>query len=75
MIFVLLSFGGWNEAAYISAEILEIKRNMVRALLWSLGIIVAIHLLVSYAYVRGLGLAGDESVRRRGSGSDAPDLR
>jgi len=57
MIFVLLSFGGWNEAAYISAEIFEIRRNMVRALLWSLGIIVAIHLLVSYAYVRGLGLA------------------
>ena len=57
MIFVLLSFGGWNEAAYISAEIFEIKRNMVRALLWSLGIIVAIHLLVSFAYVRGLGLA------------------
>jgi APA family basic amino acid/polyamine antiporter len=56
MIFVLLSFGGWNEAAYISAEIFEIKRNMIRALLWSLGIIVAIHLLVSFAYLRGLGL-------------------
>jgi APA family basic amino acid/polyamine antiporter len=56
MIFVLLSFGGWNEAAYISAEIFEIKRNMIRALLWSLGIIVAIHLLVSFVYLRGLGL-------------------
>ena len=32
MIFVLLSYGGWNEAAYISAEIRNLKRNMVRSL-------------------------------------------
>jgi APA family basic amino acid/polyamine antiporter len=58
MIFVLLSYGGWNEAAYISAEIRNVRRNMVRSLVWSLGIITAIYLLINLAYLRGLGLAG-----------------
>ena len=56
MVFVLLTFGGWNEAAYISAELQEVQRNMVRALLWGLGIITAIYLLVNVAYLRVLGL-------------------
>ncbi|HUL21786.1 MAG TPA: amino acid permease [Thermodesulfobacteriota bacterium] len=56
MVFVLLTFGGWNEAAYISAELHEVRRNMVRALLWGVGIITVIYLLVNLAYMRGLGL-------------------
>lgn len=56
MIFVLLTFGGWNEAAYISAELPQVKRNMVRVLLWGLGIIMGIYLLVNIAYLKGLGL-------------------
>jgi basic amino acid/polyamine antiporter, APA family len=58
MVLVLLSYGGWNEAAYISAEIRNGERNLVRSLLWSIGIITAIYLLINWAYVRGLGLAG-----------------
>ena len=56
MVFVLLTFGGWNEAAYVSAELQEVRRNMVRALLWGLGIITAIYLLINVAYMRVLGL-------------------
>ena len=56
MVFVLLTFGGWNEAAYVSAELYEVRRNMVRALLWGVGIITMIYLLANFAYVRGLGL-------------------
>jgi amino acid transporter len=57
MVFVLLTFGGWNEAAYVSAELHEVRRNMVRALLWGLGIITGIYLLINLAYFRGLGLS------------------
>lgn len=57
MVFVLLSYGGWNEAAYISAEIQDGRRNIVRSLIWSIGIITAIYLLINLAYLRGLGLA------------------
>jgi APA family basic amino acid/polyamine antiporter len=56
LIFVLLTYGGWNEAAYISAELRGARRNMVRSLLWGLGIITTIFLLTNLAYLRGLGL-------------------
>ena len=36
MVFVLLTFGGWNEAAYISAEIRNPDRNIARSLLAAL---------------------------------------
>jgi basic amino acid/polyamine antiporter, APA family len=58
MVFVLLSYGGWNEAAQISAEIENYRRNIVRSLLWGLGIITALYLLINLAYLNGLGLAG-----------------
>lgn len=58
MIFVLLSYGGWNEAVYISAELHDLNRNMVRSLMWGLGIITAIYLLINLAYLQGLGLEG-----------------
>lgn len=56
MIFVLLSYGGWNEAAYISAEIRDVRRNMLRSLLWSIGIISLVYLLINFALLRGLGV-------------------
>jgi basic amino acid/polyamine antiporter, APA family len=58
MVFVLLSYGGWNEAAQISAEIENYRRNIVRSLLWGLGIITALYLLINLAYLKGLGLTG-----------------
>jgi len=58
MVFVLLTFGGWNEAAYVSAELRDRRRNMVLALVGSIVIITALYLLVNWAYWRGLGLQG-----------------
>jgi APA family basic amino acid/polyamine antiporter len=58
MVFVLLTYGGWNEAAYISAELKDKKRNMVKALVASILIITALYLLVTWAYWKGLGLQG-----------------
>ncbi len=58
MIFVLLTYGGWNEAAYISAEIRSGNKPMVRALVFSILIITSIYLLVNIALLKGLGLSG-----------------
>ena len=58
MVFVLLTYGGWNEAAYISAEIKQGRRNMLRALVASMFIVTALYLLVNLAYLNGLGTAG-----------------
>ena len=61
MILVLLTYGGWNEAAYLSGEIQDVRRNMVRALLYGLGIVTVIYVAVNYSYVRVLGLEGMRS--------------
>ncbi len=58
MVFVLLTYGGWNEAVYISAELKDTRRNMVRALVVSIVAITALYLLVTWAYWRGLGIGG-----------------
>jgi basic amino acid/polyamine antiporter, APA family len=58
MIFVLLTYGGWNEAAYVSAELRNTRRNMVRVLVAGIAIITTVYLLVNLAYVRVLGLDG-----------------
>jgi basic amino acid/polyamine antiporter, APA family len=55
MVFVLFTYGGWNDAAYISAEVRDPRRNMVRALLYSIGLITVLYVLVNIAYARGLG--------------------
>ncbi len=57
MIFVLLTYGGWSEAAYLSAEIQDVQRNMVRVLVGSIGTISLVFLLVNFAYLKGLGLS------------------
>lgn len=57
MVFVLLTYGGWNEAAYISAETTD-RRHVARALLLSVAIVTGLYLLVNWAYLRGLGLSG-----------------
>src|SRR5258706_579868 len=58
MVFVLFTYGGWNDAAYISAEVRDRRRNMVRALLLSIGIVTVLYLLVNLAYLKGLGYEG-----------------
>ena len=56
MIFVLLTYGGWSEAAYIARE-LKGRRAIVDALLASLAIIAVGYLAVNAALLNGLGLA------------------
>ncbi|MFC3149005.1 APC family permease [Piscinibacterium candidicorallinum] len=56
MVFVLLTYGGWNEAAYISAEVRDPHRNMLRAMVISIVLITALYLLVNWAYVSVLGI-------------------
>src|SRR4030095_4047657 len=55
MLFVLFTYGGWNDAAYISAEVRDRERNMVRALLTAIGIVAVLYVLVNVAYLKGLG--------------------
>jgi amino acid transporter len=58
LVFVLLTFGGWNEAAYVSAELKGGPRSMVRVIVLSMLALTAIYLLVNLALLWGLGQAG-----------------
>jgi amino acid transporter len=69
MVFVLYAYGGWNDAAFVAAEVRNRGRNMPLALLaGNLGIML-IYLLVNVAYLWGLGIDGV-----RGSFAPAADM-
>jgi APA family basic amino acid/polyamine antiporter len=57
-IFVLLTYGGWSEAAYVSSEVRDPARSIPRALLASIAIVTAVYLAINYAFVHALGLSG-----------------
>ncbi|HEX9184774.1 MAG TPA: APC family permease [Burkholderiales bacterium] len=58
MIFVLYTFGGWNEGAYLAGEVREARRNMVKVLAGGLLLVTALYLIVNWGYYRVLGLGG-----------------
>lgn len=58
MVFVLLTYGGWNEAAYISAEVKGGPRAIVRALVLSLVVITVVYVIFVLCVLHGLGFAG-----------------
>jgi amino acid transporter len=58
MIFVLFTFGGWNEMAYVGAEVRNPRKNIFRALFFGTVAITVIFLLANFAFLRALGLEG-----------------
>lgn len=69
MIFVLLTYGGWNEAAYLAGEVRDARRNMTRILVWGIVFISLLYLFVNLGYLAALGQAG-----MRGSNVVAADV-
>ncbi|HEX4150051.1 MAG TPA: amino acid permease [Pirellulales bacterium] len=61
MILVLYTYGGWNDAAFVAAEVRDPRRNIPRALCLGVGCITAVYLLVNAAYIGGLGFAAARS--------------
>jgi APA family basic amino acid/polyamine antiporter len=58
MIFVLYTFGGWNEGAYLAGEVRDARRNMVKVLAGGIILVTALYLLVNWGYYRAIGLTG-----------------
>ncbi len=58
MIFVFLAFGGWSDAATLSAEVRDGRRGIFIAMLGALSVLMAIYLALNWAFVQGLGFAG-----------------
>ena len=58
MIFVLFTYGGWNEAAYLAGEVRDAQRNMLRVLVGGIIAVTALYLLVNLGYLAALGIDG-----------------
>ena len=55
---VLFAYGGWQQTNFIAEEIIEPQRNLPRALVLGVLIVVAVYLLANVTYLRLLGPAG-----------------
>lgn len=62
-ILVLFTFGGWNEMAYVAAEIKRPQQNIVRALVTGTVAVTALYVLVNGAFLSALGMAGMSNSR------------
>ncbi len=55
---ILFTYGGWQQTNFIAEEIIEPEKNLPRALVIGVAIVVAVYLLANVAYLRVLGVAG-----------------
>ncbi len=58
IVFILFTYGGWNEAAYLSRDVRDVHRNMVRILVVGTVTVTVLYLLINLAYLNVLGLEG-----------------
>lgn len=56
MIPVVFSYGGWQTANYVAGEIKNPGRNLARALMAGVAVVIVIYLLVNVACLRALGV-------------------
>jgi APA family basic amino acid/polyamine antiporter len=53
---ILFTYGGWQQTNFIAEEIIEPERNLPRALVLGVAIVVTVYLLANYVYIRVLGV-------------------
>jgi amino acid transporter len=58
MVLVMLAYGGWNEAAYVSAEARGGPRGVRRALVGGMVLVIGLYLAVNLAFLAALGREG-----------------
>jgi APA family basic amino acid/polyamine antiporter len=58
MVPVLFSYGGWQQTNFVAQELLEPEKNLPRALITGVAIVIVVYLLANLAYLRALGLEG-----------------
>jgi basic amino acid/polyamine antiporter, APA family len=55
---VLFTYGGWQQTNFLAEEIVEPERNLPRALVLGVVVVIVVYLLVNVTYLRVLGPAG-----------------
>ncbi len=54
----MFSFGGWQQALWISGEVRDPQRNLPRAIVGGVLVVIAVYLLANWSYLRLLGPTG-----------------
>ena len=55
MVFVMFTFGGWNDIAFVATEVREPQKNLLWSLVLGTLMVLGIYLLVNLALIDGLG--------------------
>jgi amino acid transporter len=55
MVLVLFTYGGWNDVAFVSAEVRRPERNILRCLLLGVAVVTLVYVLVNVAFAHVLG--------------------
>ena len=58
MILILYAYGGWNEMAYVAAEVRDPRRNILRSLVLGTVAVTGVYVLLNLAFVHALGFEG-----------------
>jgi APA family basic amino acid/polyamine antiporter len=53
---ILFTYGGWQQTNFIAEEIIDPERNLPRALVLGVAIVVTVYLLTNYVYLHVLGV-------------------
>jgi len=69
LIFVLWTYGGWHENAYVAAEVRHPQANIPRSLLLGTVLVAGLYVAINWAFLHGLGFE-----RLRVSRAAAADL-
>ena len=55
LVFVMFSFGGWNDISFVATEIKSPERNLFRALIFGAVLVTTIYVTINCAFVAALG--------------------
>ena len=55
LILVMFTFGGWNEMAYVAAEVKQPKNTIVRSLVIGTVAVICLYMLINGAFLHALG--------------------
>ena len=58
MVFVMFTFGGWNDIALVAGEVKDPEKNLFRSLVLGTVLVTLIYVVVNLAFVYALGFSG-----------------
>lgn len=76
LILVLFTYGGWNEMAYVAAEVKKPQQNIVRSLVIGTSVVTVLYVLVNGAFLHALGysnMAASKAVASETLGTAFPE--